>query len=125
MKNIKNKIKLIIEKIKSMDDISNRKLSINEMRKNEIEKLKTIISEGKSERCSREMNEAIRMVFNINPKVKTIFKDGINRMMKEVFPDNYYGNNEYSEGEVAGVYDLEKEGRSVLNKLNTNYKLKK
>lgn len=121
MKNIKNKIKLIIEKIKSMDDISNRKLSINEMRKNEIEKLKTIISEGKSERCSREMNEAIRMVFNINPKVKTIFKDGINRMMKEVFPDNYYGNNEYSEGEVAGVYDLEKEGRSVLNKLNTNY----
>jgi hypothetical protein len=41
--------------------------------------------------------------------------------MKEVFPDNYYGNNEYSDGEVAGVYDLEKEGRSVLNKLNTNY----
>jgi hypothetical protein len=41
--------------------------------------------------------------------------------MKEVFPDNYYGNNEYSEGEVAGVYDLEKDGRSVLNKLNTNY----
>jgi hypothetical protein len=91
------------------------------MKKNEIEKLKTIISEGKSERCSREMNDAIRMVFNINPKVKTIFKDGINRMMKEVFPDNYYGNNEYSDGEVAGVYDLEKEGRSVLNKLNTNY----
>jgi hypothetical protein len=121
MKNIKNKIKLIIEKIKSMENISNQKLSINEMKKNEIEKLKTIISEGKSERCSREMNEAIRMVFNINPKVKTIFKDGINRMMKEVFPDNYYGNNEYSDGEVAGVYDLEKEGRSVLNKLNTNY----
>jgi hypothetical protein len=41
--------------------------------------------------------------------------------MKEVFPDNYYGNNEYAEGEVAGVYDLEKDGRSVLNKLNTNY----
>ena len=67
------------------------------------------------------MNEAIRMVFNINPKVKTIFKDGINRMLKEVFPDNYYGNNEYAEGEVAGVYDLETQGRSVLNKLNTNY----
>jgi hypothetical protein len=91
------------------------------MKKIEIEKLKSIISEGKSERCSREMNESIRMVFNINPKVKTIFKNGINRMMKEVFPDNYYGNNEYSEGEVAGVYDLEKDGRSVLNKLNTNY----
>ena len=121
MKNIKNKIKLIIEKIKSVENLSNRKPSINEMKKIEIEKLKSIISEGKSERCSREMNESIRMVFNINPKVKTIFKDGINRMMKEVFPDNYYGNNEYSEGEVAGVYDLEKDGRSVLNKLNTNY----
>jgi hypothetical protein len=121
MKNIKNKIKLIIEKIKSVENLSNQKPSINEMKKIEIEKLKSIISEGKSERCSREMNESIRMVFNINPKVKTIFKDGINRMMKEVFPDNYYGNNEYSEGEVAGVYDLEKDGRSVLNKLNTNY----
>lgn len=121
MKNIENKIKLISEEIKLIEDLSSRKHSINEMKKKEIEKLKTIISEGKSERCSRDMNEAIRMVFNINPKVKTIFKDGINRMMKEVFPDNYYGNNEYSEGEVAGVYDLEKEGRSVLNKLNTNY----
>ena len=88
---------------------------------NESAELKSVISEGKSERCSREMNEAIRMVFNINPKVKTIFKDGINRMLKEVFPDNYYGNNEYAEGEVAGVYDLETQGRSVLNKLNTNY----
>jgi hypothetical protein len=88
---------------------------------NESAELKSIISEGKSERCSREMNEAIRMVFNINPKVKTIFKDGINQIMKEVFPDNYYGNNEYDEGEVAGVYDLEGEGRSVINKLNTNY----
>jgi Fe-Mn family superoxide dismutase len=80
---------------------------------NESAELKSVISEGKSERCSREMNEAIRMVFNINPKVKTIFKDGINRMLKEVFPDNYYGNNEYAEGEVAGVYDLETQGRSV------------
>jgi hypothetical protein len=88
---------------------------------NESISLKSVISEGKSERCSREMNEAIRMVFNINPKVKTIFKDSINQIMKEVFPDNYYGNNEYSEGEVSGVYDLEKDGRSVLNKLNTNY----
>ena len=88
---------------------------------NESSELKTVISEGKSERCSKEMNEAIRMVFNINPKVKTIFKEGINRILKEVFPDNYYGNNEYAEGEVAGVYDLEGEGRSVLNKLNTNY----
>jgi hypothetical protein len=47
MKNIKNKIKLIIEKIKSVENLSNRKPSINEMKKIEIEKLKSIISEGK------------------------------------------------------------------------------
>ena len=27
----------------------------------------------------------------------------------------------YGEGEMSGIYDLEQEGRSVINKLNTNY----
>ena len=92
-----------------------------ETKLNETTTLRTVIKEGKSERCSKEETEAIRMVFNINPKVKDIFKVSINKILKDVFPDNYYNVNEYGRGEMAGVYDLEGEGRSVLNKLNTNY----
>ena len=88
---------------------------------NEVQMLKTVLSEGKSERCSREETEAIRMVFNINPRVKDIFKVSINKILKDVFPDNYYNMNEFAKGEMAGVYNLEGEGRSVINKLNTNY----
>jgi len=84
-------------------------------------KLKSILTESKSERCSKEMTESIRFVFNVNPKVKEIFKYAINNILKEVFADKFYGNNEYAEGEMSGVYNLEGEGRSVLNKLNTNY----
>jgi hypothetical protein len=35
--------------------------------------------------------------------------------------DKWYENNEYSEGSSSGIYDYETEGRSVINKLNTNY----
>ena len=88
---------------------------------NESTKLKTVINEGKSERCSKEVTESYRFVFNVNPRVKEIFKSGINKILKEVFTENYYNQNEYAEGEMAGVYDLEGSGRSVINKLNTNY----
>jgi Fe-Mn family superoxide dismutase len=92
-----------------------------EKKLNETENLRTVLSEGKSERCSREETEAIRMVFNINPRVKDIFKVSINKILREVFPDNYFNVNEFAKGEMAGVYNLEGEGRSVINKLNTNY----
>ena len=88
---------------------------------NEGVELRAVLSEGKSERCGKEENEAIRFIFNMNPKVKDIFKVGINRILKEVFSENYFEVNEYSKGEMSGVYDLEREGRSVINKLNTNY----
>ena len=92
-----------------------------EKKLNETENLRTVLSEGKSERCSREETESIRMVFNINPRVKDIFKVSINKILREVFPDNYFNVNEFAKGEMAGVYNLEGEGRSVINKLNTNY----
>ena len=83
--------------------------------------LRKVLSEGKSEKCGRDMNEAIRFVFNINPKVKTIFRYGIEKILQEIYPDNYYGQNEYGDDQMSGIYDLETEGRSVINKLNTNY----
>lgn len=88
---------------------------------NESIVMKSIISEGKSEKCSRDRVEEIRMIFNINPSVKKIFRYGIESILKEVFNEHWYESGEYSPESMSGVYDFEGEGRSVLNKLNTNY----
>ena len=53
--------------------------------------------------------------------VKKIFRYGIEGILKEVFADNWYNDGEYSDESLSGVYDFEQKGRSVLNKLNTNY----
>jgi hypothetical protein len=82
---------------------------------------KKIISEGVSEGCSKQENEAYRFIFNTNLKVKKAYKIGINYILRQVFSDRYYKDNEYGDGEMFGIYDLEGEGRSVLNFLNTNY----
>jgi len=92
-----------------------------ESKLNETVQLKSVLSEGKYERCSKEETEAIRFVFNVNPIIKNTFKDAINKILKEVFNENYFDANEYENGETSGIYDLERKGRSVINKLNTNY----
>jgi hypothetical protein len=106
MKNTENKVNLIIEEIKKNE--TDRKITL-------------VLSESKAEKCSTSKVEEIRQVFNTNPKVKDLFKYSINRILRDVFPDNYYNRGEYGEGEMSGIYDLEQEGRSVINKLNTNY----
>jgi hypothetical protein len=45
----------------------------------------------------------------------------IMNILKEVFADFWYEKNQYGEGQMSGVYDYEQSGRSVINKLNTNY----
>ena len=42
-------------------------------------------------------------------------------ILKEVFNDYWYEKNKYGKGQMSGVYDYEQKGRSVINKLNTNY----
>lgn len=106
MKNTENKVNLIIEEIKKNE--SDRKITL-------------VLSESKSEKCSPSKVEEIRQVFNTNPRVKNLFKNSINNILKDVFPENYYDKGKYGEGEMSGIYDLEQEGRSVINKLNTNY----
>jgi hypothetical protein len=106
MKNTENKVNLIIEEIKKNEN--DRKVTL-------------ILSESNAEKCSTSKVEEIRQVFNRNPKVKDLFKYAINRILRDVFPNNYYNRGEYGEGEMSGIYDLEQEGRSVINKLNTNY----
>ena len=85
----------------------------------ESQKMRQILTEGKSESCSRYDTELYRVLFNVNPKVKNTYRDGIDKILKEVYQDKYFdvGDNV----ELPGVYNLEKEGRSIINKLNTNY----
>ena len=85
----------------------------------ESTKMKQILSEGKSEMCSKSDNEFYRMLFNVNQDIKWTYMNGINKIIKEVFNENYIDipNN----NQLPGVYDIEGPGRSVLNKLNTNY----
>lgn len=89
---------------------------------NETLELKQVINESQmSQRCSKSDNEAIRFIFNINPKVKKIYRETIDSILKEVFSNKYYNNDEYEQGQMSGIYDFEGTGRSLINKLNTNY----
>ena len=106
MKNTENKANLIIEEIKKNE--TDRKITL-------------VLSESKAEKCSPLKVEEIRQVFNTNPRVKNLFKNSINHILKDVFPENYYDKGKYGDDEMSGIYDLEQEGRSVINKLNTNY----
>jgi hypothetical protein len=106
MKNTENKVNLLIEKINKNE--KDRKITL-------------VLSESKAEKCTSSKVEEIRQVFNTNPRVKDLFKTAINRILKDVFPNNYYDKGKYDEGEMSGIYDLEQKGRSVINKLNTNY----
>jgi hypothetical protein len=72
-------------------------------------------------KCTNTEVEKFRNIFNTNPTIKEIFKNSINVILKDVFPDNHYDKGKYGINEMAGVYDLEQNGRSVINKLNTNY----
>lgn len=85
----------------------------------ESTKMKQILNEGKSEMCSSSENEFYRTLFNTNQDVKWTYMRGINKIMREVFSENFIENP--ANNEMSGVYDLEGPGRSVINKLNTNY----
>jgi Fe-Mn family superoxide dismutase len=90
---------------------------------NENIKLRRIINEGVSERCSRSDVQLYRSLFNTNKYVKNVYRYGIDKILSEVFPNNYYKKNEYGENQMEGIYDYEQEGRSIINKMNTNYEV--
>jgi hypothetical protein len=82
-------------------------------------KFRQILSEEKSEKCGTEESEAIRVMFNVNRPVELEYRDAIDRILKEVFRE--YWADKDNQGNLAGIYNFETPGRSVLNKLNTNY----
>jgi Fe-Mn family superoxide dismutase len=60
-------------------------------------------------------------IFSNNKNVLWTYRRCIDNTLKTVLSDKWYENNQYSEGSSSGIYDLEEPGRSVINKLNTNY----
>jgi Fe-Mn family superoxide dismutase len=87
---------------------------------NESVTTKKTISNNNIEGCSLNQYIAYKFIFNNNKNVKELYKRGINKALRQVFAKKYKKNNEYGEGEMFGIYDLEGEGRSVINYLNTN-----
>ena len=80
---------------------------------------KKLLSEAKSESCSTTDNEFYRTLFNTNEAIKYKYSAAINRILMTVFSDLYVSKP--PSGELSGIFGLESEGRSVINKLNTNY----
>ena len=83
--------------------------------------IKNVIMEGVSAGCNRNQVQNYRRLFNTNPQVKKKFMFTIMDILKEVFSDYWYEKNQYGKNQMSGVYDYEQPGRSVINKLNTNY----
>lgn len=90
-------------------------------------KEKQIIEETQVDRssksCSPKEKEQIRNLFNTNKEVVQIYRIGIDHILKNVFPTNWYEKGQYTPSSLSGIYDFENKGRSVINKLNTNYNL--
>lgn len=83
---------------------------------------KNFLTEQKmSNPCTQDDKRKIREMFNNNPQILQIYRQGIEKILEKVYPDKWYKNNEYQKGMSSGVYDLEKPGRSIINYLNTNY----
>jgi superoxide dismutase len=85
----------------------------------ESQEMGKILMETKSESCTRGEVEFFRVLFNNNLRARDIYKNTINDIIRNLFADNYHNKSE--NGEIPGVYDLEKPGRSVINYMNTNY----
>lgn len=85
----------------------------------ESKQLQKIITESKSPQfCDNKEVQFYRELIN-NPKIKKIYQDGVTNALKQVF-QQFWVNG--TSKEMSGFYGLEsKEGRSILNNLNTNF----
>jgi superoxide dismutase, Fe-Mn family len=96
--------------------------SKNEKKLNE-EKLagELLIETRESIGCSTTEVKEINKMFAMNPQVKYKFMNTINSIMKEKFSEYWFEKDQYEPGAMSGIYNYGKPGRSVINKLNTNY----
>jgi hypothetical protein len=84
-------------------------------------KFKEILSEGVSRGCNSNQIKQYRHAFNTNPKIKYEFRRGIDSILKSVFSDYWYDQNQYEQGSFYGVYDFESNGRSLVNKMSSDH----
>jgi hypothetical protein len=91
----------------------------SELSEAHVAQIKQILMEGKSEMCSSSENEFYGQLYDTNEKVKSKYKEGINKILYDVFSDNWVLNP--GEIYIPGYYDLESPGRSLINNLNTNF----
>ena len=97
-------------------------LSKTEKEIKESKSYKQIISESReSMGCNSTQTKEINKLFSTNPEVKYKFMHTINSILKDVFPEYWKEKGEYETNSMSGIYDFESKGRSVINKLNTNY----
>jgi Fe-Mn family superoxide dismutase len=80
-----------------------------------------LTEDKKSTGCNSVQVKQINRLFATNAQVKYRFMNTINQIMKEVYAEYWKEKNEYEPGSMSGIYDFGTPGRSVLNKLNTNY----
>jgi Fe-Mn family superoxide dismutase len=85
----------------------------------ESKEMGALLKETKIEYCSRAEVEFFRTLFNVNTQARNLYKNTINSVLEKVFKDKYHNKKE--NGEIPGVYYLEKPGRSDINFLNTSY----
>lgn len=79
---------------------------------------KVILESKDTQFCDNKEVQFYRELIN-NPKIKRVYQDGVTEVLKKVFHQFWVeGTNK----EMSGFYGVEsKEGRSILNNLNTNF----
>lgn len=81
-----------------------------------------LINESKSSYCNSKGEKEFYRLLMLNRAVRDIYANAIRAALKKTFPSNWRPS---TKDELAGIYDLglfpNDEGRSVINKLDTNY----
>jgi len=103
------------------DYVNERFESQQKSKLNESASLKKLISEQSIKGCSSKEKEVYRVMISNNSGAKKLYRETIDSILEELFPDNWYNYGEYGPRQMSGVYDLEKKGRSNINYVNTNY----
>ena len=103
------------------DLVNNDYENILKEKEEKINKVKKILNQKPSEGCNQNQIRKYKRIFNTNPEIKKRYMGTIMNITKEVYSDFWYEKNQYENGQLSGIYDYEQPGRSILNKLNSNY----
>jgi Fe-Mn family superoxide dismutase len=108
-------------KVVNWDYVESELQKLTKKNINESTSVKEFILESVSEPCSKQELSQSRNLFNNNTEALLMYSDAIMSILAEIYPNKYYGDNEYRPKTSKGIYDLEKPGRSIINYLNTNF----